>query len=156
MAASLDAAVSALRQRGLRVSSARRLVLQSLYGADGPISAERIAGGVEGRLPTSDLASVYRNLETLEALGLVRHFHLGHGAGLYAPAGQEREYLLCESCQMLKGVEPNDLDGIRALIQKQHGFHARFSHFPIAGLCPECASAKAARPDPLRAERGDL
>lgn len=144
MAPTLEAAVSALRQRGLRVSSARRLVLQSLYGAEGPVSAEAIAGGLDGRLPVSDLASVYRNLETLEALGLVRHFHLGHGAGRYAPAGEEREYLLCESCQRLKGVKPSDLDGIRALIRQQHGFHARFSHFPIAGLCPECAAAKSA------------
>lgn len=141
MASSFEAAVAALRQRGLRVSSARRLVLQSLYGAGGPVSAERIAGGLEGRLLTSDLASVYRNLETLEGLGLVRHFHLGHGAGLYAPAGEEREYLLCETCERLTGVEPNDLDGIRALIREQHGFQARFNHFPIAGLCPECASA---------------
>ena len=39
-----------------------------------------------GRLPRCDLASVYRNLETLEDAGLVRHMHLGHGPGLYGPA----------------------------------------------------------------------
>jgi len=137
-APNLDAAVSALRARGLRVSSARRLVLGSLYEAREPVSAERIAGGLDGRLPVSDLASVYRNLETLEELGLVRHFHLGHGPGLYAPAGEEREYLVCESCHALQAVEPNELDEVRDVIRKGFGFSARFTHFPIVGLCPAC------------------
>ncbi len=137
-APNLGAAVSALRARGFRVSSARRLVLESLYGAGEPLSAERIAGGLEGRFPVSDLASVYRNLETLEELGLVRHFHLGHGPGLYAPAGEEKEYLLCESCHELRAVDPSELDGARTLIQEELGFRARFTHFPIVGLCPAC------------------
>lgn len=122
----------------MRVSSARRLTLEALYAADGPVSADLIARGLDGRFPISDLASVYRNLETLEAAGLVRHFHLGHGPGLYAPAGEQREYLLCESCSSLVSVDPTALDPVRKLISKQHGFHARFTHFPIVGLCPDC------------------
>lgn len=137
-APNLSAAVSALRSRGLRVSSARRLALESLYAAGEPVSAEHIAGGLGGRFPVSDLASVYRNLELLEALGLVRHFHLGHGPGLYAPAGETREYLVCESCHALQAVEPNELDEVRDVIRKGFGFSARFTHFPIVGLCPAC------------------
>ena len=82
----LDSAVNALRARGLRVSAARRLVLEALYSAPAPVTADQIAHGLAGRLPRSDLASVYRNLETLEEVGLIRHFHLGHGPGLYAPS----------------------------------------------------------------------
>jgi Fe2+ or Zn2+ uptake regulation protein len=135
----LDAAVAALRARGLRVSAARRLVLEALYGAPGPITADQIANGLAGRLPRSDLASVYRNLETLEEVGLVRHFHLGHGPGLYAPAGRgEREYLVCESCGTITAVEPDEMNPIRALIQKRFGYEVRFSHFPILGRCPDC------------------
>ena len=107
----LDAAVAALRAGGLRVSAARRLVLGALYAADGPVSAEGIAGGLEGRLPASDLASVYRNLETLEQLGLVRHVHFGHGPGLYTLAGAgEREYLSCEHCGAHLAVPPAALE----------------------------------------------
>ena len=40
--------------------------------------------------PEVDLASVYRNLEQLEELGVVRHVHLGHGPGLYALVGGRR------------------------------------------------------------------
>jgi Fur family ferric uptake transcriptional regulator len=140
VAPDVAAAVAALRERGLRISSARRLVLEGLYLADEPVAAERIASGLDGRVPPSDLATVYRNLETLESLGLVRHFHLGHGPGLYAPAGDEREYLLCEACDRLQVVDPAQLDGVRELIESQFGFRARFTHFPIVGVCPDCAS----------------
>jgi Fur family transcriptional regulator, ferric uptake regulator len=135
----LDAAVEALRASGLRVSAARRLVLGALYAADGPVTAEQVANGLAGRLPRSDLASVYRNLETLEETGLVRHFHLGHGPGLYAPAGTgDREYLVCESCGAVKAVAPEEMEPVRSEIRKRFGYEARFGHFPILGVCRDC------------------
>jgi Fur family ferric uptake transcriptional regulator len=139
-ASSVDAAVTALRERGLRVSAARRLVLEVLYGAEGPLPAERIAEGLEGRIPRSDLASVYRNLETLEEVGLVRHVHLGHGPGLYALAAPEHEYLVCESCHAVRTVASHELDRVRESIRRRFGYEARFTHFPIVGLCPDCVS----------------
>jgi Fe2+ or Zn2+ uptake regulation protein len=138
----MDAAVAALRSRGLRVSAARRLVLEALFAAEGPVPADRIADGLAGRLPRSDLASVYRNLETLEVLGLVRHFHLGHGPGLYGLAGAEREYLVCSSCHTIRTVDPAELDRIRSLIKRDFGYQASFSHSPIVGVCAECADER--------------
>ncbi len=135
----VDAAVAALRARGLRVSAARRLVLEALFLADGPVSADQLAEGLAGRITRSDLTSVYRNLETLEQLGIVRHVHLGHGPGLYTLAeSSEREYLLCESCDAVQVVEPGSLERARAAIEEALGFRARFSHFPIVGLCSTC------------------
>lgn len=134
----VEEAVSVLREQGLRITAARRLVLEALFAADGPVSAERIAEGVAGRVPRSDLASVYRNLETLEGTGLVRHVHLGHGPGLYALAGVVREYIVCESCDRVRAVDSTELDDVRAEIRERFGFHTRFSHFPIVGLCPDC------------------
>ena len=135
----VEEACELLRARGLRLSSARRLVLEALVAAGRPVRAEEIAGGLAGRLPRSDLASVYRNLETLEAHGLVRHLHLGHGPGLYALAGEQRELLLCESCFRYIAVEPDVLDGVRGALAEATGWQARFSHFPLTGLCPDCA-----------------
>lgn len=136
----VDAAMAALRERGLRASSARRLVLEALFAAQEPVSAERIASGLGGRLTCSDLASVYRNLETLEALGLVRHFHLGHGPGLYALAEREREYLVCDGCNSVRAVKPHVLDPLRKAIRESFGIEPRFDHFPIVGLCSDCCA----------------
>jgi Fur family ferric uptake transcriptional regulator len=141
-AATLPAAITTLRVRGLRVSAARRLVLGALFAAHGPVRAEAIAGGLEGRLPDSDLASVYRNLDTLEEVGLVRHFHLGHGPGLYALTGRlEAGYAACERCGAHRALDPDAVALVAAAVREACGYEARLSHFPVVGRCPECGDA---------------
>ncbi len=138
--AGIDDVAAALRRGGGRLSSTRRLVLEALFAAPGPVSAEHIAQGLDGRLTRLDVASVYRTLERLEALGAVRHVHIGHGPGLYALAGEEeREYLVCERCDRVTSVGSARMEAVRAQIREDFGYHARFSHFPILGLCPRCA-----------------
>ncbi len=71
---------------------------------------------------------------------MVRHVHLGHGPGLYALAGSgEREYLVCERCGAYRVARPAEVDAIREHIRVTFGYVARFSHFPIVGLCAACA-----------------
>ena len=143
-APTLQAAMSAVRAHGLRLSAARRLVLEALFAAGEPVTAERIASGLDGRLPPSDLGSVYRNLETLEALGLVRHVHMGHGPGRYAlTAAEEPEYVACEACGTYVALAPEALDAVRAALRETCGYEARFTHFPVVGRCPACASEEA-------------
>jgi Fur family transcriptional regulator, ferric uptake regulator len=147
VARSLAAAVTGLRARGLRISAARRLVLEALFAADGPVTAEAIAGGLEGRLPASDLASVYRNLDTLDTLGLVHHVHMGHGPGRYALAGRdEAAYVACEACGETVALAPAALAGVRHAVRAACGFDASFTHFPIVGRCPDCEEALHAHP----------
>ena len=142
--ADLQEAFAALRAAGLRLSAARRLVLEGLFATPEPVTAEQLANGLDGAIPRSDLASVYRNLEALERIGLVRHVHLGHGGGMYALAGRgAREYLVCERCGSVRSVEPGQLEGARAAIRRAFGFDARFTHFPISGLCAGCAAGPA-------------
>ncbi len=137
--ADLEQAVGALRERGLRLSSARRLVLEALFAADGPISAEEVAGG-----SGLDLASTYRNLETLERHGLARHVHFGHGPGLYVLVGRgEREYLFCERCREVQTLDPSQLDPVRERINELFGYRARFTHFAIVGTCPACSADRS-------------
>ena len=123
----------------MRVSAARRLLLAALFAADRPVSAEELAGGLSGRLPNSDLASIYRNLETLEEIGLVRHVHIGHGPGLYAPAGRrEAEFVLCSRCHAFRALEPDEALQVHEAIVTITGHAARFSHFPLVGVCESC------------------
>lgn len=132
----LESAIEAIRAAGLRATAARRLLLEALYETDQPQSAEEIVARLG---PGSDLASVYRNLEAFERLGLVRHAHLGHGPGLYSRTGLgAREYLICDACGAHLAVDPSELDPVRDLVRSRFGYEARFAHFPIAGLCPDC------------------
>lgn len=142
--ADLADAVAALRDRGLRLTTPRRLVLEALFAAAGPLSAEHIAGELK-----LDLTSVYRNLEALEHHGLARHVHLGHGPGLYALVGRgEHEFLSCERCGAVRTLTPEQLDPIRDRVKELFGYEARFTHFAIVGLCPACADQGQERAHP--------
>lgn len=138
----VETVVSAVRSRGLRVTTPRRILIETLFAAPGPVSAEEIASGLGGARATLDDASVYGNLERLEALGLVRHVHLGHGPGKWMLADRaRREYLHCEHCGVSLAVEPSTLAPARDAIRAATGYEARFTHFPVVGLCPDCAPA---------------
>lgn len=150
--ATIDEAIAAMRERGLRLSTARRLVLEALFAADGPVSAQQLSAAL-----AIDTTSVYRNLELLERFGVVRHVHLAHGAGLYVLAGrQEHEYLYCERCSTVTAVAVEDLDPVRELIKDRFGFDARFTHFAIVGVCERCAARQARTRRPRVAEGSPL
>jgi Fur family ferric uptake transcriptional regulator len=125
------ALLNTVRAHGLRVSSARRAVLASLLAADVPLTAEQIAGG-------ADVASVYRNLDALEAIGIVRHVHLGHGPGRYALSARSGGWATCEACGRSTPQAPTALERIRHAVLDAAGFDAGFGHFPIVGRCPDC------------------
>ena len=144
LATDLRSALAELRRRGHRVSGPRERVLRALYAADAPVTADEIAGGLGGRLPCSDEASVYRTLDLLERTGLARHVHLGHGPGRYAAASHgERDYFVCERCHEVRSADPRALEPVRLAIAQAFGWQVRFSHFPIAGLCPACSTEEA-------------
>jgi Fur family ferric uptake transcriptional regulator len=136
----LDGAIRELRESGLRLSTPRRLVLKALFAASAPLTAADLARDL-----AVDESSVYRNLELFEQRGLVRHVHLGHSPGLYTLArGTETEYLYCERCGTVIAVAPQQLDSIRDRIAHDFGYTARFTHFPIVGICDQCAEARKA------------
>lgn len=127
-------AIMALRRRGLRVSTPRRLIIEALFAADGPVSAQRLA-----RELSLEESSVYRNLEVLERHGLTWHVHLGHGPGLYALAGRDDgEYLYCERCGKVTVLAAEDMNPLRERLEREFGHHASFTHFAIVGLCSTC------------------
>jgi Fur family ferric uptake transcriptional regulator len=134
--ASVGDAIDALRDSGLRLSTARRLVLDALFDAEGPVTAAHLS-----RTLSLDESSVYRNLELLEDRGVVRHLHLGHSPGLYVLASEnDVEYLYCERCAKVTAVTPDRLDPVREQVRREFGYTPRFTHFAIVGLCLDCSS----------------
>jgi Fur family transcriptional regulator, ferric uptake regulator len=136
----IDDVAAAVRRDGGRLTLPRRQVLEALFAAEGLVSAEQIAAGADTGIEI-ELTSVYRNLERLEELGVTRHVHIGHGPGLYGLVGDgEREYLVCDVCRVVSVVDPARLDRVRATIRDEFGIEPRFAHFPIHGLCDQCAA----------------
>jgi len=131
----LPEALALLRERGVRLSGSRRAVLEALYADATPRTAEEIAARAY-----VDLASAYRNLDTLEGVGLVRHVHLGHGPGLYARIGRdELEHAVCDVCGSHRSVPAAELEAARDAIRRATGITACFAHFPVVGRCASCS-----------------
>jgi|SRR5436190_2276596 len=132
--ASVTSALGILRADGHRISNARRLALEALFEAEGPVSAEQLSQRLGG-----DLASLYRNLEVLSEAGLVEHVHVAHGPGRYVLTGRGGEgWVACERCHHLRPLSRPEAARLRAAIRAATGFEPAFGHFPIVGRCADC------------------
>jgi Fe2+ or Zn2+ uptake regulation protein len=138
--ATLEAALATVRAHGLRASSARRLLLAALVAAERPITAEAIARGLDGRVMPSDVGSVYRNLDALERIGLVRRLRAAHGAALYTLAPPDGAgYVACDACGEVRVVDRAVIAAVCGALRDALGWEATFVRVPIVGLCPDCA-----------------
>ena len=114
-------------------------MLEALFAAPSLVSAEHIAAGTDTGI-TLDVTSVYRNLERLEQLGVVRHVHVGHGPSVYGLIGEASASTSCARCAA-RSAPPTPSNSIACAPSSasEFGFEARFTHFPIHGRCADCS-----------------
>ncbi len=137
----VDAIVAQLRGDGTRVTTARRLVLQTLLESSGHPTAEELLASVRALAPDIHASTMYRNLEELERLGVVVHTHLGHGAATYHLATDAHGHLVCETCGVAIQAADGLFDGLARAAKERHGFTLRPYHFAVLGVCAACATA---------------
>jgi len=65
-----------LRKRGYRLTPQRFMILSVIQEAEQHLSVEQITERVQKRNPYVSLSTIYRTLELLRELGLVRENHL--------------------------------------------------------------------------------
>jgi Fur family ferric uptake transcriptional regulator len=123
-----------LRERGMRVTSQREQVLAAVRSL-GHATPEQITESVNG----VDVTTVYRTLELLEELGLVRHAHLGHGAPSYRPAEDDHIHVVCHSCGAVTDADPRLVEPLARRLLADDGFVLDRAHFTVFGRCRNCA-----------------
>lgn len=87
-------------------------------------------------------STVYRTLDVLEELGLVRHGHGADGREEYH-VGPEAEHghLYCSGCGGSWEIDAGQADGIVRAFRSARGFQVDLSHVTVVGLCDECQRA---------------
>ena len=85
-----------------------------------------------------DPDTVYRALDVLEEIGLVRHTHLGHGAPTYSADEHEHVHLVCHRCGHIDEVPTDLMDDLADLLQRRRGFALDAAHLALSGFCREC------------------
>ena len=128
-----------LRRRGYRLTPQRQLVLEAV-GELGHGTPDEIAAAVHEKASGVNISTVYRTLELLEEIGLVRHTHLGHGAPTYSVASElDHVHLVCRDCGGIDEAPPELVAPIVDELAATRGFQVDVGHFAVFGRCRDCA-----------------
>jgi Fur family ferric uptake transcriptional regulator len=139
--ASLDGMAQALREAGYRLTQPRRAVWQVLQGNSGYLSPNEIHERGRALHPSLGLVTVYRTLEVLDELGLVRRVHGQGNCHGYARANSVRgHYLVCHQCGQVAEFPCEGMEGIIEAVQQRSGFTVEEHLLELVGLCPTCQS----------------
>jgi Fur family ferric uptake transcriptional regulator len=135
-----------MRAQGLRWTPQRRLVLDVLSGARGHVTAADLVERCRATDPQTTPSTVYRTLDVLEELGLVRH---GHGADgreeFHVLPQSEHGHLRCSACGATWEVSRAEADRLLADVAAVHDFSVDLSHLTIVGVCAVCRAAAGPR-----------
>ena len=95
---------------GYRLTPQRELILRAVETLGHATPDEVLARSASSRRRSTS-PTVYRTLEVLEELGLVRHAHLSDRAPTYhSVTGHEHFHLVCRNCHRSRPVDPDVLD----------------------------------------------
>ena len=129
-----------LRDKGLRLTPQRELVLSAVREL-GHATPEEVAEKVRQTHPGINLSTVYRNLETLENVGLVQHTHLGHGGATYHAAEELTHlHLVCGTYESVGDAPITSAGQFVNALADDYGFKTDVSHFAIYGTCSACVA----------------
>lgn len=148
----IDAILARIRSAGGRATLPRRAILAVLLDhQDVHPSAEHITSSVRRRYPDVADSTVYRFLEELERLRIIRAVTLGSGPTLYHFAEDaDHHHLACEACGQVTEIPARVLAGVRRTIRRDYGFDVDATHLTLMGRCASCASGAVADRDTLR------
>ena len=133
-----------LRSRGLRWTPQRRALLEVLLQSEGHVTGAELVERCRAVDPTTVPSTVYRTLDVLEELGVVRHAHGIDGREEFhiLPAS-DHGHLYCTNCHGAWEVGAEEAATLVAEIEHSRGFRVQLSHLSIAGLCRACAESSA-------------
>ena len=131
---------SRLRESGYRLTAQRRLVLEAVERL-GHATPDEVYAEVRSHSGTVNLSTVYRTLELLDELGLIRHAHLTDRAPTYhTTTDHEHFHLVCRRCGAVTSVAPDVLAPLAEQLRGENGFVIDVGHLTVFGHCEECPS----------------
>lgn len=128
-----------LHQRGLRMTPQRQLVLDAVREL-GHATPEQICGRVQSTAPAVNITTVYRTLDLLEKLDLVRHTHLGHGAPNYSEQEHQHVHLVCHACGAVNETPSDLMNELAERLRTSAGFELDITHVALSGRCRDCTA----------------
>lgn len=137
-----------LRSSGHRLTPQRELVLAAVETL-GHATPDEVYAEVRTHFDSINLSTVYRTLELLDELGLIKHAHLTDRAPTYhSVAGHEHAHFVCRDCRAVSSVGLGETEQALGGLADRHGFTPDYGHLTVFGRCATCRDASKAPPSP--------
>lgn len=122
----------------MNYSKQRELVLQTVL--ENPIhpTADDVYELVRRQNPKISLGTVYRNLNFLSEMGMLRKISMPVGSDRFDGRLDEHYHMACTRCGRVFDVECGALRELDRQILERHGFRVQDRHLLLTGLCREC------------------
>ena len=127
-----------LRGSGYRLTPQRELILRAVETL-GHATPDEVLANVREQSSAVNVSTVYRTLEVLEQLGLIRHAHLSDRAPTYhSTTDHEHFHLVCRNCHRVISVDPDVVVSLADRLRQEQRFVIDVGHLAIFGHCVEC------------------
>ena len=137
-----DDLATRLREQGLRLTPQRQLILRAVEELR-HATPDEVLAHVRSQVSSVNASTVYRTLEVLEELGLVRHTHLSDRAPTYhSTLEREHVHAVCRRCHAVRSYDPAVVQPVVDALAAD-GFAVDVGHLAIFGECAECSRGSA-------------
>jgi Fur family ferric uptake transcriptional regulator len=141
-----DDALHVLRAASGRSGGARKVVVELLGEQTCCLSAHDLHELARARGARVGMASVYRALEGMDALGLVQRIDLGDGVARYEPSyagGDHHHHLVCDDCGKVEPFEDPTLESAIERVADGRGYLVAAHDVVLHGACEDCRHGDA-------------
>lgn len=150
MAVDRDGFEQLLKEKGLKNTKQRRVVLEAIAShPDEHLTAEEIFTLVKADCPDIGLATVYRNIQLLNELHLIDRINFDDGFVRYEiGSSQDREpkhrhhHLICMKCGRITPFWDDLLEELEEKIVRTTGFQVMNHEVKLYGCCAACRNAQ--------------
>jgi Fur family peroxide stress response transcriptional regulator len=135
----LDHMVSKLREEGYRLTPQRMAVLKILAESRDHPSAEQIYDRVKEDFPMTSLATIYKTVTLLKAMGEVLELGFSDDSNHYdGYMPYPHPHLICVECRGIIDPELDSLDRLAEEVTGQTGYQILDYRLDFFGICPAC------------------
>lgn len=124
---------------GMAVTHQREVIFRFLMESEGHPSPEAVYSRVKRHIPAISLATVYKNLKTFIATGLISEVSLHHGALRLETNSLPHHHFVCTCCKEIFDIEDDHLAPVELRRDLPSGFRLDRCSVEFQGLCGRCA-----------------
>lgn len=143
----VDAAKDSLKQRGIRLTRQRQLLLDLLDKSGQHLDAESLYQMAHQKDAKLNRVTVYRTLKLLKEGGLVDELDLMHYTGdqhyYETRTKQEHAHIICLRCGKVEEFYGDPLHKLRRQVEGMFGFQILIARTEVGGYCAHCQVLRA-------------